>query len=143
MPEAEGGFVLPEAKSQFCYKDRDTLLVGGVFGDAEMTDSGYPRTVYEWRRGTPLSAAEKVYEGEQADVSVSGYAYLDRGERYEMRARSLTFYTSRQELRMPDGSFAVIPVPEDRGFSFPPRRSKLSSPERCILDPRGSNCCTQ
>jgi prolyl oligopeptidase len=112
VPEADGGFVLPEAKSQFCYKDRDTLLVGGVFGEAEMTDSGYPRTVYEWRRGTPLSAAEKVYEGDQADVSVSGYAYLDRGERYEMRARSLTFYTSRYELRMPDDTFAVIPVPE-------------------------------
>ena len=37
--------------------------------------------------------------------------YLDRGERYEMRARSLTFYTSRYELRMPDDTFAVIPVP--------------------------------
>ena len=58
VPAEEGGFVLPEAKSQMCYKDRDTLLVGGVFGEAEMTDSGYPRTVYEWKRGTPLEAAK-------------------------------------------------------------------------------------
>ena len=35
-----------------------------------MTDSGYPRTVYEWRRGTPLSEATKVYEGEKTDVAV-------------------------------------------------------------------------
>ena len=41
VPPSEGGFELPEAKSRFCYKDRDTLLVGGVFGDEEMTDSGY------------------------------------------------------------------------------------------------------
>ena len=43
--EAEGGFALPECKSSICWKDRDTLLVGGVFGEEEMTDSGYPRTV--------------------------------------------------------------------------------------------------
>ena len=66
-----------------------------VFGDDEMTDSGYPRTVYEWKRGTSLSSAQKVFEGEKADVSVSGFAYLDRGHKYEMRVRSLTFYTSR------------------------------------------------
>ena len=38
---AQGGFDLPECKSRFSYKDRDTLLVGGAFGDDEMTDSGY------------------------------------------------------------------------------------------------------
>ena len=45
VPESEDGFVLPEAKSDFCYRGRDTLLVGGVFGDGEQTDSGYSRTV--------------------------------------------------------------------------------------------------
>jgi prolyl oligopeptidase len=115
VSEADGGFVLPEAKSDFCYKDRDTLLVGGVFGDHEMTDSGYPRTVREWKRGTPLSSAEKTYEGEQADVYVNGYAYHDRGEWYEMRTRSMTFYTSRTEIKQPDGSFVHIPVPDDAG----------------------------
>mmetsp|Transcript_29358 Transcript_29358/g.95600 ORF Transcript_29358/g.95600 Transcript_29358/m.95600 type:complete len:750 (-) Transcript_29358:128-2377(-) len=110
---SDGGFELPEAKSQLSYKDRDTLLVGGVFGEEEMTDSGYPRTVYEWRRGTPLSEATKVYEGEKSDVAVSGYAYLDRGHRYELRSRSITFYTSAYEVRRPDGSFSEVPVPED------------------------------
>jgi len=117
LTEAEGGFMLPEAKSQICYKDRDTLLVGGVFGDEEMTDSGYPRTVYEWNRGSSLSAATKVFEGAKTDVSVSGVAYLDRGHRYEMRVRSLTFYTSSYQLRFADQEggedFAKIEVPED------------------------------
>ena len=49
-----------------------------------MTDSGYPRSVWEWRRGTPLAEATKVYEGEQSDVSVGGFAYLDRGRRCEI-----------------------------------------------------------
>lgn len=30
-----------------------------------------------------------------------------------MRARSLTFYTSRYELRKADGAFAHVPVPKD------------------------------
>lgn len=80
LAATDGGFELPEAKSQVSYKDRDTLLVGGVFGDADMTDSGYPRTVYEWKRGTPLAEAKMVYEGDREDVSVSGFAYLDRGK---------------------------------------------------------------
>jgi len=46
----DGGFELPEAKSQLSYKDRDTLLVGGVFGDAR---EGGPAAV---RRGCPSRA---------------------------------------------------------------------------------------
>ena len=127
IPESEGGFVLPEAKSRMSYKDANTLIVGGVFGDDEMTDSGYPRSVYEWTRGTPLYFAKKVYEGDASDVSVSGFAYHDRGHRYEIRSRSLTFYTSRYELKLPplegpipvpgyDG-FVRIPVPDDAGVT--------------------------
>ena len=62
VPQEKGGFVLPEAKSRVCYKDRNTLLVGGVFGEEEMTDSGYPRTIRSWRRGTPLETASLEFE---------------------------------------------------------------------------------
>ena len=118
VPVGEGGFEVPECKSNFCYKDRDTLLIGGAFGDEEMTDSGYPRTVYEWKRGTPLSEAVKVYEGEQQDVSVGCVAYLDRGVNYEMRYRSLTFYTARYELSWRSSmsssvGFQHVRIPED------------------------------
>lgn len=120
---ADGGFELPEAKTTLSYKDRDTLLVGGAFGEAEMTDSGYPRSVYEWQRGTPLSSATKLYEGEQSDVSVGAVAYLDRGSTYELRYRSITFYTARYEMRLGRGAdgdgapsdFRHVAVPEDAG----------------------------
>ena len=56
-------------------------------------------------------------EGENADVAVSGVHYLDRGHRYEMRVRSLTFYTSSYELRFADEDsgegFAKVEVPDD------------------------------
>ena len=99
--------------SQVCYRGRDVLLVGTDTGDGSMTDSGYPRTVLEWKRGTPLSAAKLVYEGQKEDVAASGYAYLDRGESYEWRQRAITFWTSEHEIKMPDGSFAKVPVQDD------------------------------
>jgi prolyl oligopeptidase len=111
---SEGGFALPECKSQLCYKDRDTLLVGGAFGVEEETDSGYARTVREWTRHTPLSDAKLVYEGKRTDVAASGSAYLDRGEKYELRMRAITFYTSTHELKIgDDGPFQHVAIPED------------------------------
>mmetsp|Transcript_35843 Transcript_35843/g.94181 ORF Transcript_35843/g.94181 Transcript_35843/m.94181 type:complete len:766 (-) Transcript_35843:77-2374(-) len=114
VPESEGGFVTTEAKVSLCYKDRDTLLLGGsFFGNDALTDSGYPRTVHEWKRGTKLETAVRVFEGAAADVAVHGYSYLDRGTAYEFRVRALTFWTSYHELSLGGGAFAEIKVPED------------------------------
>ena len=44
---------------------------------------------------------------------MGGSAYLDRGCRYEMRVRSLTFYTSSHELSVAGGDFATVAVPDD------------------------------
>ena len=67
-------FELPEAKTRASYKSRDVLLVGSAFEDSvedSVTDSGYPRTVREWERGTPISEAKTVFEGEKTDVAVN------------------------------------------------------------------------
>ena len=52
------------------WKDRDTLLVGTDFGDGSLTDSGYPRVIKEWKRGTKLADAKLVFEGQKTDVAV-------------------------------------------------------------------------
>ena len=75
VPESEGGFVVPEAKTRVSWLTRDSLLVGTDFGDGKsLTDSGYPRTIREWQRGTPLLSAVETYTGEATDVSISGCA---------------------------------------------------------------------
>ena len=50
----EDGFYVPEAKSNVGWKDEDTVWVGTDFGAGSLTDSGYPRVVKEWKRGTPI-----------------------------------------------------------------------------------------
>jgi prolyl oligopeptidase len=70
----EDPFDLPEAKTRASYKSRDVLLIGSAFADdldGSVTDSGYPRTVREWERGTPISDAKTVFEGEKTDVAVN------------------------------------------------------------------------
>ena len=57
------GFTLPEAKSQVAWRDRDSVFVGTDFGPGSLTESGYPRVVKEWKRGTPLAEAVTGHGG--------------------------------------------------------------------------------
>lgn len=70
----EGGFYLPEAKNRVAWKSEDVLLIGTDLKDGtSLTDSGYPRVVREWKRGTPLEESTIVFEGDATDVACSGY----------------------------------------------------------------------
>jgi hypothetical protein len=73
----DGGFFVPEAKSEVRWKDKDTLFIGTKFTDAAkegLTDSGYPRIIREWKRGTDLQKdSVTIYEGAQEVMEVRGY----------------------------------------------------------------------
>ncbi|WP_157522263.1 prolyl oligopeptidase family protein [Mitsuaria sp. 7] len=109
---ADGGFFVPEAKSDVEWLDADTLLVGSDFGPDSLTESGYPRQVRRWARGTPLDVAPVIFEGEKADVSVS--ASVDRTPGYErvVFSRALDFYNESRFL-WKDGAFVPIDLPSD------------------------------
>jgi len=106
------GFELPEAKSQIGWEEPDTVLVGTDFGDGSLTESGYPRIVKRWHRGTPLSDAETIFEGSPTDVSATGYADRTPGFERTFVGRSLDFWNrERWELRGPE--LIRIDVPTD------------------------------
>ena len=77
----DDGFTLPEAKSRVGWIDVDRIYVGTDFGPDSLTSSGYPRIIKEWRRGTPLTEAETVFEGKPDDVAV--HASHDPTEGFE------------------------------------------------------------
>ena len=108
----EDGFVLPESKSRISWRDRDSVFLGPAFTDEEMTDSGYPRTVRIWERGTPVEEAKLVYEGERADVAVTGMRIWDGDDHYDLIVRSPGFFT-RHYYHYRDGAVSRINVPED------------------------------
>ncbi|HUW18651.1 MAG TPA: prolyl oligopeptidase family serine peptidase [Sedimentisphaerales bacterium] len=93
------GFELAEAKSRAAWRDRDTLYVGTDFGPGSLTRSGYPRMARQWRRGTQLSSATTIFDGEADDVVVGASVYLDRGRKYEFIRRSITRYNTETFVR--------------------------------------------
>ena len=106
------GFELPEAKSQIAWEDPDAVLVGTDFGDDSLTESGYPRIVKRWCRGTPLSDAETIFEGSRTDVSAGGNKDRTPGFERTLVSRSLDFWNrERYELRGSD--LIPIDVPTD------------------------------
>ena len=88
------GFYLPEAKGTVQWKDRDAVYVQTDFGEASLTDSGYPRIAKIWKRGTPISEAKTIFEGEKTDVSVVCYVINTPERQYDVIYRGVTFYTS-------------------------------------------------
>jgi prolyl oligopeptidase len=113
----ERGFVLPEAKSDVEWSDPDTLYVGTDFGPGSMTDSGYPRVIKRWRRGTPLSEAVTVFEGDTKDVSVGVSVDMTPGFERTVFHRSLDFYNRRFMLLQRDG-LVPLDIPSDAQPAF-------------------------
>jgi len=110
------GFGLPEGKSDVVWRDRDTIYVGTDFGAGSITDSGYPRVVKRWSRGTPLAQAVTVFEGQRTDVGAS--AWVDHDVRdgaariTEGIRRSIAFYNG-ETFVLRDGAPVRLAVPND------------------------------
>ena len=109
----DGGFTLPQAKSSVTWESADTLLVATDYGAGSMTASGYPRIVKRWKRGTPLTAAETVAEGEAEDVGMNVFAFTDGDKRWPMISRGKTFYTADVKLPNIDGSRYISSIIPD------------------------------
>ena len=107
------GFALPEAKSQVAWIDQDHLFVGTDFGPGSMTQSSYPRIAKRWARGTPLAAAQTIYEGKPDDLAISAYRDLTPGYERSFVQRALAFYDSETYLLGNDGKLAKVDVPDD------------------------------
>ncbi len=113
----KGGFALPEAKSQLTWLDENTLFVGTDFGPGSLTDSGYPRVIKQWKRGTPLSDARTVFEGEAKDVAASVLVDRTPGHQRVLFQRALDFYTSSSFL-LQGGKLVKLEIPDDVESGF-------------------------
>lgn len=111
------GFYLPLAKSDVSWIDQETLFIATDFGPGSMTRSGYPRIAKRWRRGTPLSAAETVYEAQPEDLAV--FAYHDHTPSFERDyvGRSLDFYRRDTYWLTALNQQIHIAIPQDAEFS--------------------------
>jgi len=111
------GFALPESKGSIGWIDRDHVFVQTDFGDGSMTTSGYPRIAKRWERGTPLSVAEVVFEGQANDMSVGAYHDDSPGFERDLVYRSLAFYNNEMYLLSDGNQLKQVDVPNSASKS--------------------------
>ncbi len=111
------GFVLPEAKSSISWIDENTVYVATDVGPGSMTDSGYPRVIKRWKRGTPLAEAVTVFEAEKQDVAAG--VSVDRTPDFPrtLFVRSLDFYRAEHFLLEGD-KLVKMDLPLDASPAF-------------------------
>ena len=75
IPVEEGGFYVPEAKTNIDWRTKDSVFIGTKFkqhNNEGLTDSGYSRIVKVWVRGTPLNEAKLIFDADQTHVLAEG-----------------------------------------------------------------------
>jgi prolyl oligopeptidase len=114
----EDGFRRDEAKGGMVWKDKDTVYVFTDFGPGSMTPSGYPRIAKQWRRGTPMSEATVVYEGQASDMYIAAYRDDTPGFERDLVSRTLAFYNDELYLRGADGELTKVDAPNSANKSL-------------------------
>ena len=107
------GFFLPDAKSSATWYDSNTLIVGTDFGVGSLTTSEYPRIIKLWKRGTALSEAKTLLEGESGDVEAGGQVEFRPEEKVFYLNRNISFWESRNWIVDEKFEKLEIPIPAD------------------------------
>ncbi|MBA4163903.1 MAG: S9 family peptidase [Erythrobacter sp.] len=107
-----GGFELPESQGNVQWIDTDTLLVGRDFGGGTITESEYPFTTREWKRGTKIEDAPEIFHGDPKDVWAGAGLLRDNTGTIHARTafRGLSFHES-ENFVWKDGAWLRLDIP--------------------------------
>ncbi len=100
------------------WRNSDSVFVATDFGPGSLTTSGYPRIVKEWKRGTPLAAAELVFEAKPDDMSVDRFSRPHAGLRARRRGPPADVLDQRDVSCGVTASSVKIDKPDDARASF-------------------------
>ncbi len=105
----DGGFRLPEAKSNFAWIDKDTLAVATEWTPGDLTQSSYPYVLKILKRGQALDAAREVFRGEKTDVSTNPLVLREPDGKVAalIAQRGLDFFNSEHRLITPAGAVKI------------------------------------
>lgn len=105
----KNGFTLKEAKSWVGWSDENHLFVATDFGQGSLTESGYARIVKLWKRGTPISNAQTVFEGQTKDMGVYGDSMFTSEGKVSIVNQLTSFFTSKSWVYS-SGQLMEIPL---------------------------------
>jgi len=91
----EGGFELPESKMGVSWRDENHLFVATDFGEGSMTESGYPRFVKLWKRGSNLSDAKLIAETNPKSIIVTARRYGVSEQAIDLLEERVSFWDTQ------------------------------------------------
>jgi prolyl oligopeptidase len=106
-----GGFETPEAKGDVAWVDLDRLMIATAHG-GDVTESGYPRQVRLWKRGTPMAEATLLAEGKASDMGMDASATGSEGRMWPRITRHPDFWTAETFHLNLDGTLIRSPLPD-------------------------------
>lgn len=106
----EGGFRLPTSKMRVQWMDENHLFVGTDFGVGSMTESGYPRLVKIWNRGTPLEQAKQIFDADKGSVSVVAARYEGNSQSIDLLTEAIDYWT-RKYYQYNAGEMSELALP--------------------------------
>ncbi len=114
----EDGFFLPESQGGAEWIDENTLLVSRDFGGGTVTESKYPFTTREWKRGSRIEDAPEIYRGDAKDVSSGAGLLRDAAGTVHGRlaTRSTSFF-ERESYLWSDGKWVRLDFPLKAGIA--------------------------
>jgi prolyl oligopeptidase len=105
------GFTLPEAKSSVSWINKNTLFIATEMGPGTLNQSGYPRQVRIWTRGTPASESRLIFEGQDKDVSVSADKNFRPDSQNMFVTRGISYYEQEVFQYQSNGTLVKLPFP--------------------------------
>lgn len=96
----EGGFVVPEAKSNVSWIDENNLLVATDWGDNSLTNSGYALDVRLWKRGTDMQDSPSLFRGDVEDTLVAPFVMHNEEQHYPFIVRLYADWNENQYVRV-------------------------------------------
>ena len=104
------GFNLPEAKGSAHWVDKNTLSVARTHGENAETDSGYARTIREWKRGTSFDSANVIYEINKSECITYSKDVRTISETSFFLGRGIDFYNV-EEMIFQNGEWIKLNLP--------------------------------
>jgi len=112
----DDGYSVPLAKSQVSWVDKDTVFIGTDFGIASMTDSGYPRIIKQWKRGTALSEAKTLYTADKKSMAARAFRITGKDSTIDIISESTSFWSS-EKYQLHEGQIKSLSLPKSASIS--------------------------
>ena len=112
----ENGFELPLSKTRISWIDQETVFVGTDFGIDSMTESGYPRIIKKWLRGTDIKQAKTIYSADKKSMSAQAVRLQNDGNPIDIIYETTSFWSSNK-YELKNGKMVELNLPKSASLS--------------------------